>query len=294
MPSKMTTSHRTIVLIYHYSAMSFSPLPACVGEGLGVRGHMSKRYTPEEKTAALAALEENRGDTAITSLKTGIPQRTLQAWRRAAIPPEELLRRLSEKNTAQQAPPPQQLMLPRSLMEDDPAFAEILRHEGEHADALLDEVLKQLMESVRVLAGRLTTNFDNAPPVSQMMALTRLIDRVLKLDARQPRVQKPKAYIMRYQYPDRTFHKVPPWYHGAESDADKPGFTPFGWKDSDATPEEWDAKEREYHRQWNEDVFGVSEPEDDDDPGDGHEARLNYLRSIGRLPPADQQPMGEE
>lgn len=169
---------------------------------------MSRRYTPEERAAALAALDENRGDTAITSLKLGLPQRTLQAWKRAATPPEELLRRLEEKNSAQQAPPQQ----PEPIyFSDDPEFEAILRRDAEHDDLLFDDVLKQLMTSVRNLVGRLDTNFDQVSPLSQMMAITRLLDRILKLEARKPRIDAPSAIIIRYQDTDGSYHKMPHW-----------------------------------------------------------------------------------
>ena len=83
---------------------------------------------------------------------------------------------------------------------------------------MIDTMLKRLMHSALQLSERFETNFDQAPPVSQMMALTRLLDRIIKLDSRKPRLQKSKAYIIRYQYPDGTFHKVPPWYGGDDED----------------------------------------------------------------------------
>lgn len=158
---------------------------------------MSRRYTPEEKATILEKLAENGGKVARTSQQTGVPARTLHAWR------------------AQE-----QGKLPQHLLMNDPEFEAILRRDAQRADTILDDVLKQLLESVRVLAGRVTTTFDHVPPTTQMMALSRLIDRILKLEARQPRIEQPKAYIMRYQYPDGTFHMVPPWAGDDDDDDD--------------------------------------------------------------------------
>ena len=91
-------------------------------------------------------------------------------------------------------------------------------------------MLDELLKDVQVLAKRIRHNFDQAPPVSQIMALTRLLDRVIKLDARKPHLEpnQRKVYLIRYQYPDGTIHKVPPWYGGDEDDADEPGWSPVG------------------------------------------------------------------
>jgi transposase-like protein len=135
---------------------------------------MSKQYTPEEKAAALEALAATK-NVATASLVAGVPQRTLYRWQRqqrleGKLPP------LPQENSA--LPPP----LPRHP--DDPD-AEDLR-----ADGIMDEVLNHLMEQARLLSLRFSQNYDQMPPVSQMMALTRLIDRIIKLDARKPRTGK--------------------------------------------------------------------------------------------------------
>jgi transposase-like protein len=161
---------------------------------------MSRRYTPEEKTAIMQTLAENGGNVARTSTQTGVPVRTLHAWR------------------AQE-----QGKLPKHLLMDDPEFEAILRRDAEHADAILDDVLKQLLESVRVLAGRINTNFDHVPPTTQMMALSRLIDRILKLEARQPRIEQPHAIIIRYQDDDGSFHRTPYWMRSADDEEEEDG-----------------------------------------------------------------------
>jgi transposase-like protein len=189
---------------------------------------MSKRYTPEEKAAALAALDENDGSILLTSLKTGVPERTLHSWKRDRLPKEELLqRRQAIKNTPPQPPPPQQTF----RYPNDPELEKLLREQAAAADTIIDDVLDQLLKDVQVLSRRIRHNFDQAPPVSQIMALTRLLDRVIKLDARKPRLEPERRLeLIRYQYPDGSIHKVPPWYPGDEDDADQPGFIPSIFK----------------------------------------------------------------
>ena|SRR5690606_4529928 len=196
---------------------------------------MSKRYTPEEKAAALAALDENDGSVAITSLVTGIPSRTLQAWKRERQPKEQLLLLHKQKNTAQQQQQQQQPF----RYPNDPELEKLLREQAAAADRIIDDVLDQLLKDVQVLSRRIRHNFDQAPPVSQIMALTRLLDRVIKLDARKPRLEPERRLeLIRYQYPDGSIHKVPPWYPGDEDDADLPGFIPTLYKRKPQPPED--------------------------------------------------------
>jgi hypothetical protein len=54
----------------------------------------------------------------------------------------------------------------------------------------MDEMLDHLMQQARVLSQRFAYNYEKMPPTSQMLALTRLIDRIIKLDARKPRTGK--------------------------------------------------------------------------------------------------------
>jgi transposase-like protein len=184
---------------------------------------MSKRYTPEEKARILQTLYENCSNVARTSQQTGVPSRTLYTWwkeEQAKLPqlPQEKI----------ELPPPLQQPI---RFGDDPELEEWARQEASRADAIMDQVLDQLLDQVRVLSSRLSYNFDKAPPTSQMMALTRLLDRILKLDARKPRLeQKQRFTFIRYVDTDNTIHKTPPWYRwggGSDADADQPDWDPI-------------------------------------------------------------------
>jgi hypothetical protein len=161
---------------------------------------MSK-YTPEQKAEALRILDET-GSAFAASHQSGVSERTLFRWQRERTltpPPQE---------KTQLTPPPPTLSFP-----DDPEFEEALREEAAAADHIIDDVLDELLKDVQVLSKRIRHNFDQAPPVSQIMALTRLLDRVIKLDARKPRLERRKSdfAIIRYQDPDGSIHKTPPW-----------------------------------------------------------------------------------
>ncbi|HLU12254.1 MAG TPA: transposase [Oceanobacillus sp.] len=179
---------------------------------------MSK-YTPEQKAEALRILDET-GSVFAASRQSGVSERTLFRWQRErTLPPPP------QEKTQLPPPPPPPLSFP-----NDPELEEALREQAAAADSIIDDVLDQLLKDVQVLSKRIRHNFDQAPPVSQIMALTRLLDRVIKLDARKPRLEsnKRKVYLIRYQYPDGTIHKVPPWYDGDEDDADDPNWSPIG------------------------------------------------------------------
>ena len=184
---------------------------------------MSRRYTPEEKAAALEALAATN-NVLSASIVAQVPKRTLYRWQRHKRFEGKVPQVPQEKTSVPQVPVPQTLSFP-----GDPEFEEALRDEAASADRIIDDVLKALLNDVQVLSKRVHHNFDQAPPVSQIMALTRLLDRVIKLDARKPRLEEGrKVYLIRYQYPDGTIHKVPPWYKGDEDDADDPDWSPVG------------------------------------------------------------------
>jgi transposase-like protein len=142
-----------------------------------------RRYTEEQKAAALRVIAEKGVYEA--SVETGISLRTLYEWQRV------------QRRQTQVAQPESSSWLPNHP--DDPEYSEDAR-----ADAIIDEVLDQLLEQARVLSKRFSLSFDQASPVSQMMALTRLIDRIVKLDARKPRTGKPmRITVVREDRPGR-------------------------------------------------------------------------------------------
>ena len=154
---------------------------------------MSRRYTDEQKAEALQHLDDNYGNVTLTALQTGIPIRTLRDWKRYRkleilkdLPPEKVARRRQ-----QEIEPEEQA----DIEEEDSAAA-------------YSRIRAHLMQHINTLLETLTDDPDTAN--LRVIALTRLLDRVIKLEAL---VQSTSDQVVRieYQYPDGTIHNVPPW-----------------------------------------------------------------------------------
>jgi transposase-like protein len=139
---------------------------------------MSKRYSQEEKDRALERLAANTGDASLTSAQTGIPLRTLHAWRRAL-----------EQHGAQQQQQPVKL-----APSDDEALR-LLRQqlvsEALSFIASLDEVVEEASLNQRV------------------SALGQLIDRIVKLAVLLPPAQSEQVIRIEYADPDTMEDTVP-------------------------------------------------------------------------------------
>lgn len=115
---------------------------------------MSKRYSPEHKALVLQKWEANGGDIALTSVQTGIPERTLRQWR---------------QQHQRQLPPPQ-ISERRQL----PEFENDL--------AALDFMRRQILDELLALSGDLQGNFGVTTPYQRIQILSRLLDRLMTLD----------------------------------------------------------------------------------------------------------------
>lgn len=153
---------------------------------------MSRRYTTEQKESAMQCLDDNYGNVTITALQTGVPKRTLQEWKRQrklqAIQRGEPL--LREKNHA-----PQQQ---QTTDDADTPQAEYAR------------IRQRLMSHIHTLTETLTDDPDTAH--LRASALSRLIDRVIKLEA-LIKSTGPVECRITFEYPDGTIHDIPPWQH---------------------------------------------------------------------------------
>ena len=131
-------------------------------------------YTTDQKMAALVELERCRGDILRASLNTGIPERTLYTWRR----------RFYAENKQQQTP------APPPLLKGLPTF-------GNDAETLAYVRQQMMSQLVRLVS---TFQEDNAiaTPQQRALALTQLIDRLIKLDHHLDPYM-PNAL---YQFPD--------------------------------------------------------------------------------------------
>ena len=141
---------------------------------------MSKRYSQEEKDQALARLVANTNDVPLTSAQTGIPVRTLHAWRRAHL--------ASEQYAAQQQ---QQVKLASS---DDEALR-LLRQQ------LVSEALSFIASLEEVI--------DDATLNQRVSALGQLIDRIVKLAVLLPPAQTEQVLRIEYADPATMEDTVP-------------------------------------------------------------------------------------
>ena len=155
---------------------------------------MSKRYTQEQRADALQHLDDNYGNVTLTALQTGIPTRTLYQSKR-----ERKLRR-------QQAEPP--LLHKKSAVPPQQTAAKTAPESaGQQGD--YTRIRTRLMEHIDTLIETLTDDPDTAHV--RAMALTRLLDRVIKLEA-LTRSEDPEQVIrIEYQYPDGSLHHAPIW-----------------------------------------------------------------------------------
>jgi transposase-like protein len=163
------------------------------------KNHMSKRYTKEEKENALYLLLVYSGNIARTSDKTGIPQRTLRHWRA-----RKRKKRASQINQGDAETAKGKKDKRRQQQQWDQYKAE-----KDSAVNELKGVRQQIMQHIRQLSSSLSDDEEN---VSQRaMALSRLLDRTLKLDEHIARLdQSSKPFMVEYIYGGKS-HDVPPW-----------------------------------------------------------------------------------
>jgi transposase-like protein len=162
---------------------------------------MSRRYTPEEKYAILAQLQANRGNIALTRLQTGVPERTLNAWRREMW----LLRQ--PLHTPQ---PPQQYQenQPPSNSEGMASVVSLTQKIPDFADNL--EAMKFMRERIMRKLLNLTVTFDGdlslTTPYQRALVLSQLLERMMKLDEHlRPYEPYPEDNLKIRYYEDPTF-----------------------------------------------------------------------------------------
>ncbi len=182
---------------------------------------MPKRYTDQQREDTLQHLDDNYGNVTLTALQTNIPARTIYQWKR-----ERKLRR-------QQAEPPLLHKKSDALPQKSAANTDHIEDEpqGEYT-----RLRTRLMQHIDTIVETLTDDPDTAH--IRAMALTRLLDRVIKLEALTRTEQPEQVLRVEYLYPDGSIHDIPPWQ---KPDTDDP-FTPTGGlipkrpRETDPTP----------------------------------------------------------
>jgi hypothetical protein len=123
---------------------------------------MSTRYSSDYKALVSRLLWMYGGNITLVSHLTSIPERTLRDWRWQAALPAMIRREDSSERREHPAPPP---LSNTSTAADD-----------------FDLLRQRLMQQAMSLATSLTDDAEVAPLHQRALALSRLIDRIVKLD----------------------------------------------------------------------------------------------------------------
>ena len=154
---------------------------------------MAQRYTNQQKADILNQLSANLGNVALTARQTGVPLRTLYTWKREQQPDDPALQHqkspLLQHYTAETADHP----------------------EGEYA-----RIRARLMDHINHLLDTLTDDPDTAH--LRIMALSRLLDRVVKLEALTRADSANSVLRIEYVQPDGSISANPPWYSPDDDD----------------------------------------------------------------------------
>ena len=118
---------------------------------------MPFKYTPDQHAAAMVVLERNRGDIRATAHQTGIPDRTLRAWRGSILPYLPPPPPLSRQNTAEL-----------------PAFENDLD--------TLAFIRQNILAELSRLSASLQHDSGFSTPYQRALVLSQLMDKLLKLD----------------------------------------------------------------------------------------------------------------
>jgi transposase-like protein len=156
---------------------------------------MSRRYTPEEKSAILAKVQFNRGDISLTHLQTGIPERTLYAWRR-----EEIFLQRQQQHTISSLPQQSSLESPDLAQ---PAATTLELSAFENDLEAIKFVRSRIMQELLNLSTSLGDDSGVASPYHRVLILSCLLERLKKLDDHlEPYIPAEKVIkIVRVQKP---------------------------------------------------------------------------------------------
>jgi hypothetical protein len=127
---------------------------------------MSRRYPPDEKAAILEHLELNHADVLRTSQLTGAPARTLYAWalerqqQHTSILPQQNLPVFPPNIAAKDTELP--------VFENDLDAMRFMR--------------SRIMQELLTLTMSLNDNLDGTTPFHRVQILSRLLERLMKLD----------------------------------------------------------------------------------------------------------------
>ncbi len=161
---------------------------------------MSRRYTHQEKTLALQRLDDNFGNVSLTAIQTNISKRTLQEWRNE--------RRVMAFQSGQ--PDPETLLREKNIAQQQQQNPDPLSYKEENEYAF---IRNRLLQHIHAMLENLVDEPDSAH--LRVMALTRLLDRVIKLETQVQFHRHEQVIRFEYSY-DNAIHSVPPWLNKPE------------------------------------------------------------------------------
>jgi transposase-like protein len=154
------------------------------------------RYTDEQRLEALDLLDVNRNNVALTSIQTGIPERTLREWRR--------------QDRIQRHLPPDPL--PAAAAE---AFEREFTETSEAIQWIQDRFIQELVKLTQTLPEILST----ASPYHQLLTLMHMIDRIEKLQTLVPQSDNHPSIRLEFVDPDGSIHPTPYWQRPKKENA---------------------------------------------------------------------------
>jgi hypothetical protein len=196
--------------------------------------NMPKRYTAQQKEDVLRCLQANDGSVMLTSIQTGVSERTIHYWRQRFNMEKDIVstKLLPQKENV--VPPQLQLQ-----KEDKSMYGhDTSSPNDEKSDPQLTELhsLRQtIMNHIFELAADLSS--DDELVSQRAIAVSRLLDRIPKLDAQIKLLDtRHKGYQIEYIYGGES-HNIPPWendeFKNTYNDALFPGHQPT----TDETPD---------------------------------------------------------
>ena len=178
--------------------------------------HMSKRYTAQQKEDVLRCLQANNGSVMLTSIQTGVSERTIRSWRQRIHMEKQINENSTEERQQQKENvrqrQQQQQKEDGTLYGHDTSCPNDRNQNDEESDPQLTELrsLRQtIMNHIFDLAADLSS--DDELVSQRAIAISRLLDRIPKLDAQIKSLSPENGkYQIEYIHKGKVYD-APPW-----------------------------------------------------------------------------------
>jgi hypothetical protein len=178
--------------------------------------HMSKRYTAQQKEDVLRCLQANNGSVMLTSIQTGVSERTIRSWRQR-IHMEKQLSDNSNEERQQQKENVRRRQ--QQQKEDETLYGHDTSCPNDRNQNDEDETPAQFAELKKLRQTIMNHIFDLAADLSsddelvsqRAIAISRLLDRIPKLDAQIKSLSPENGkYQIEYIHKGKVYD-APPW-----------------------------------------------------------------------------------